>query len=155
MTGHCNAKCCPCCCCSYNGLDWGASFPTCRGTKQSPVLLPAAGARAATTPVVDAKTKFSYGAITNAKVVNNGHALQVTLPAGYSSNVQVPIKGDATRATATSIINGKGPVSYVKATPTQVQASQPARRRGRAAAGRAMLACLLTQPLPPLQPTRV
>lgn len=32
------------CCCSYNGLDWGNSFDACKGSRQSPLLLPATGA---------------------------------------------------------------------------------------------------------------
>lgn len=39
------------------------------------------------------KSKFSYGTLTNPTIVNNGHGLQVTLPANFVSDVQIPIAG--------------------------------------------------------------
>jgi hypothetical protein len=60
------------------------------------VLLPAAGAAAKALGQPDAKSSFSYGTLTNAKIVNNGHTLQVSLPAGFKSDVKVPIKGEGT-----------------------------------------------------------
>ncbi len=68
-------------------------FPTCRGKRQSPVLLPAAGAAAKALGQPDAKSTFSYGVLTNPKIVNNGHTLQVSLPANFKSDVKIPIKG--------------------------------------------------------------
>ena len=70
------------------------SFPTCRGKRQSPVLLPAAGAAAKALGQPDAKSTFSYGILTNPKIVNNGHTLQVSLPADFVSNVKIPVKGE-------------------------------------------------------------
>lgn len=71
-------------------------FPTCRGKRQSPVLLPAAGAAAKALGQPDAKSSFSYGVLNNPKIVNNGHTLQVSLPADFKSDVKIPIKGTAT-----------------------------------------------------------
>lgn len=68
-------------------------FPACRGKRQSPVLLPATGAAAKTLGQPDAKSSFSYGVLNNPKVVNNGHTLQVSLPADFVSTVKIPIKG--------------------------------------------------------------
>ena len=100
-------------------MDWPSSFAACRGRKQSPLLLPVAGAAAGSLQAPDAKSSFSYGTLTNAKVVNNGHTLQVSLSAGFKSDARVPIKGSAKTATAASVLTGRGPVSYVKATPAQ------------------------------------
>jgi hypothetical protein len=61
------------------------------------VLLPAAGAAAKALGQPDAKSTFSYGTLTNGKVINNGHTLQVVLPAGFTSDVQIPIKGELLR----------------------------------------------------------
>eukprot|EP00878_Enallax_costatus_P016188 GHUV01016978.1.p1 GENE.GHUV01016978.1~~GHUV01016978.1.p1 ORF type:complete len:321 (+),score=87.31 GHUV01016978.1:404-1366(+) len=107
---------------SYNGMNWVNDFQTCRGQKQSPILLPATGATAKGLMSPPGKSMFSYGVLTNPKVVNNGHTLQVSIPAGFSSDVQIPIVGDKKTATGTSILaatNGKSQVSMVKATPAQ------------------------------------
>jgi hypothetical protein len=57
------------------------------------VLLPASGAAAKALGQPDAKSSFVYGTLNNAKIVNNGHTLQVTLPADFKSDVKIPIKG--------------------------------------------------------------
>jgi hypothetical protein len=88
-------------------MDWPNAFPTCGGRKQSPLLLPVSGAGAAALSAPEAKSTFSYGTLSNAKITNNGHTLLVSLPPGFSSDVTIPIKGDPKTATATSILNGK------------------------------------------------
>ena len=75
-------------------MDWPNSFQGCRGQKQSPVLLPARGAAADALGQPDAKSSFKYGTLSNAQVVNNGHTLQVPLPASYQSDVKIPVKGE-------------------------------------------------------------
>jgi hypothetical protein len=75
-------------------MDWPNTFEGCRGTKQSPVLLPASGVAAKALGQPDAKSSFSYGTLSNAKIVNNGHSLQVTLPADFTSDVKIPVKGE-------------------------------------------------------------
>lgn len=56
-------------------------------------MLPAAGAAADALPKADAKSTFSYGKLTNAAIVNNGHTLQVSLPEGFTSDVKIPVLG--------------------------------------------------------------
>lgn len=68
-------------------------FEQCRGSKQSPIMLPAAGAAAAALPKADAKSTFSYGNLTNAVIVNNGDTLQVAVPASFTADVQIPVLG--------------------------------------------------------------
>eukprot|EP00882_Tetradesmus_deserticola_P008549 GHRQ01009014.1.p1 GENE.GHRQ01009014.1~~GHRQ01009014.1.p1 ORF type:complete len:334 (+),score=119.30 GHRQ01009014.1:69-1070(+) len=105
---------------SYNGLDWPAEFETCRGKKQSPILLPTTGAAGKALPAAAAKSTFSYGKISNPTIVNTGHTLQVALPAGFKSNVQIPIRGAKDKATPTSILSSSAPVSgSVTAVPAQ------------------------------------
>ncbi|KAF6265507.1 alpha carbonic anhydrase [Scenedesmus sp. NREL 46B-D3] len=109
---------------SYNGQDWSSDFPMCRGQKQSPVFLPSAGAAARELQAPAAKATFSYGKVTNPAIVNNGHTLQVVLPADFQSDVRIPVKGDTSTATGTSVVaknsknNAEG-ISFVKATPAQ------------------------------------
>lgn len=68
-------------------------FEACRGLKQSPIMLPTAGAAAAAMPRAEAKSTFSYGSLTNAAIVNNGHTLQVALPVTFTSDVKIAILG--------------------------------------------------------------
>jgi carbonic anhydrase len=75
-------------------MDWPNTFDGCRGNKQSPVLLPASGAAAKALGQPDAKSSFSYGTLSSAKITNNGHTLQVSLPADFKSDVKIPIKGE-------------------------------------------------------------
>jgi hypothetical protein len=56
--------------------------------------LPAAGAAAAALPRADAKSSFSYGSLTDAVIVNNGHTLQVALPQTFNSSVMIPVLGE-------------------------------------------------------------
>jgi carbonic anhydrase len=70
---------------TYNGKSgakyWGdmkEDFATCKlGKNQSPIDIPAAKAKKADLPAIG----FAYSAST-AEVVNNGHTIQVNLPAG-------------------------------------------------------------------------
>jgi carbonic anhydrase len=86
-------------------------FPACRGKRQSPVLLPATGAAAKALGQPDAKSTFSYGVLSNPKVVNNGHTLQVSLPADFVSSVKIPIKGKGHRHCT---LFQQGPCAYGK-----------------------------------------
>ncbi|KAF6265509.1 alpha carbonic anhydrase [Scenedesmus sp. NREL 46B-D3] len=106
---------------SYNGLDWPAQFETCRGSKQSPILVPASGAAGKALPAVDAKSHFNYGQVKNPTIVNTGHTLQVALPADFQSDVNIPIRGDKNSAVPTSIISGGSDsvTDRVKAIPAQ------------------------------------
>ena len=56
-------------------------------------MLPTSGAAAAALGQPSAKSSFSYSPLTGAKIVNNGHTLQVAFPEGYTSDVKIPIKG--------------------------------------------------------------
>jgi len=56
-------------------------------------MLPASGAAAKALGQPDAKSSFSYGTLRNSQIANNGHTLQVSLPADYKSDVKIPIKG--------------------------------------------------------------
>eukprot|EP00775_Hariotina_reticulata_P003382 gene3382-3656_t len=106
---------------AYHGLDWGSNFPQCKGRRQSPLLLPAAtGLAVQRVPRIKAKSTFSYGKLTDPVIVNNGHTLQVTMPSGFQSDVKIPVAGDKQKATAVSVLNGTGPISFVKATPAQL-----------------------------------
>jgi hypothetical protein len=58
------------------------------------VLLPASGAAAKALGQPDAKSSFTYGTLSNVKITNNGHTLQVSLPADFKSDVKIPIKGE-------------------------------------------------------------
>lgn len=40
------------------------------------------------------KSTFSYGSLTNPTIINNGHTLQVSLPADFKSDVKIPIRGE-------------------------------------------------------------
>jgi hypothetical protein len=84
------------CCadCSYNGFDWPNTFDGCRSKKQSPILLPGSGAAAEALSKPDAMSTFSYGTLSNPRVANTGHTLQVSLPADFTSDVKIPIKGE-------------------------------------------------------------
>jgi hypothetical protein len=57
------------------------------------VLLPATGAAAKALGKPDGVATFSYGVLNNPTVANNGHTLQVSLPADFKSDVKIPIKG--------------------------------------------------------------
>ncbi|WIA22790.1 hypothetical protein OEZ86_009742 [Tetradesmus obliquus] len=104
----------------YNGLDWPGSFEACRGAKQSPILLPATGAKGKALRTAAAKSSFRYGSLTNPNVVNNGHTLMVALPTDFQSAVTIPFRGDINTAKATSIITSSDAVKgRVKATPAQ------------------------------------
>jgi carbonic anhydrase len=91
---------------SYNGLEWGNTFEKCRGQRQSPVMLPVTGAAASRLEQPDAKSSFSYGTLTDPKIVNNGHTLQVSLPADFQSDVKIPIKGEDTSSSRVSEFEG-------------------------------------------------
>jgi hypothetical protein len=41
-----------------------------------------------------AKSSFSYGTVNNPTILNNGHTLQVPLPADFKSDVKIPVKGE-------------------------------------------------------------
>jgi carbonic anhydrase len=84
---------------AYNGLEWANTFEKCRGQRQSPVLLPVAGAAGSRLEQPEAKSSFSYGTLTNPKIVNNGRTLQVSIPADFRSDVNIPIKGEPTGST--------------------------------------------------------
>uniref|UniRef100_A0A383W3S8 Carbonic anhydrase n=1 Tax=Tetradesmus obliquus TaxID=3088 RepID=A0A383W3S8_TETOB len=107
---------------SYNGLDWPGSFPQCRGKKQSPVMLPGTGAAAEGLKAPAAKSTFDYGTVTNPIIINNGHTLQVPLPADFKSDVKIPVLGDIATAKATSVLQAgsSGKATYVKAAPAQL-----------------------------------
>jgi hypothetical protein len=39
-------------------------------------------------------SSFSYGKLANPAIINNGHTLQVALPADFKSDVLIPIRGE-------------------------------------------------------------
>jgi hypothetical protein len=45
-------------------------------------------------PSAGAKSSFSYCKLASAVIVNNGHTLQVALPADFKSDVSIPIRGE-------------------------------------------------------------
>jgi hypothetical protein len=45
-------------------------------------------------PSAGAKSSFSYGKLSNPTIINNGHTLQVALPADFKSDVMIPIRGE-------------------------------------------------------------
>jgi hypothetical protein len=49
-------------------------------------------------PSAGAKSSFSYGKLINPTVINNGHTLQVALPADFKSDVSIPIRGERVQA---------------------------------------------------------
>eukprot|EP00879_Flechtneria_rotunda_P002963 GHRR01003180.1.p1 GENE.GHRR01003180.1~~GHRR01003180.1.p1 ORF type:complete len:336 (+),score=57.13 GHRR01003180.1:219-1226(+) len=80
----------------YLGLDWPEKFATCSGNHQSPIYI---SANTEFQRVKDADaSQFNYGKLAstgdNIKILNNGHTVQVGLPADYKPNATVVAKGD-------------------------------------------------------------